>query len=143
MSPSSCRVVSCQAGYRLLREQVSTNSLGQNLVQALPLPREVRADREGIRTFFAIDDIKVKFEILQEARIELEGAMDSALSVPALARQHAIAEKLLAKADRGLDLAILSRDLVDLAFVAVRVPHAELVQGLAIVRVACGDAVTR
>jgi hypothetical protein len=136
-------LVSRPAGYRLLREQVTSNSLGQILTHALPLAREVRADRDGIRTFFAIDDIKVKFEILLEARIALEGAMDPLLSVPVLARQHAIAEKLLANADRGLDVATQSRDLVDLAFVAAHVPPAELVQGLAIAQVAYGDAVSR
>ncbi|MGH8194109.1 MAG: nucleotidyl transferase AbiEii/AbiGii toxin family protein [Woeseiaceae bacterium] len=44
--------------------------------------------------------------------------IDKTLGIPTLRRECAIAEKFLANADRGLDESILSRDLVDLFFIA-------------------------
>lgn len=132
---------SLPAGYRLLREQVMSDSLGRIMRQQLPLAREVRADRDGIRTFFAVGELKIKFEILLEARIQLGGALDPRLAVPVLSRTHAIAQKLLANTDRGLDVATLSRDLIDLAFVAAHVPKADLDDGLRLAQGAYGSAV--
>ena len=105
----------------MVRQEVSDYSLGHLMSRTLPLARDVRADRDGVRTFFAVDDIRIKFEILLEARIDLTGELDSDLRVPVLDIEHAIAEKFLANTDRGLDDSTLSRDLIDLAFVATRV----------------------
>lgn len=134
---------SSRAGFRLLREEMSERSIGRVLGRPLSLAREVRADRDGIRTFLAVDDLKIKFEILLEARIDLAGAVDANLPVPVLATEHAIAEKLLANADRGLDDSALSRDLIDLAFVAVHVDKHKLQTGLVIAEQAYGSAVRR
>jgi Nucleotidyl transferase AbiEii toxin, Type IV TA system len=134
---------SSRAGYRLLRAEVTDSSLGQILRRKLPLARDVRADRDGIRTFFAIDDMRIKFEILLEARIDLAGAVDRDLTVPVLTMEHAIAEKLLANTDRGLDESTLARDLIDLAFVAVHVDRNTLRAGLVIAEQAYGPAVRK
>ena len=134
---------SSRAGFRLLRQEVNDRSLGRVVSQALPFARDVRADRDGIRTFFAVDEIRIKFEILLEARIDLAGRVDARLGVPVLSIEHAIAEKLLANTDRGLDDSTLSRDLIDLAFAATRVEHNQLHAGLVIAEQAYGSSVLR
>ncbi|MDN5869296.1 MAG: nucleotidyl transferase AbiEii/AbiGii toxin family protein [Nitrococcus sp.] len=132
---------SSRTGFRLLREQVTNASLGGILRRPVDLAREVRADRDGIRTFFKLQDVPVKFEIILEARIDLEGEIDKSLGVPILRQECAIAEKLLANADRGLDASTLSRDLVDLAFVAATAGAQPVNEGLVLAEQAYGNAV--
>jgi len=132
---------SSRTGFRALRETVTDDALGAILLRPLSLARAVRADRDGIRTFLAADGERIKFEILLEGRIDLAGKRDRRLGVPALDLEHAIAEKLLANADRGLDDSTLSRDLIDLAFVAANVGRRELEQGLAVAEQAYGTIV--
>jgi hypothetical protein len=134
---------SSRGGYGLLRAEVNETSLGRILRQKLPLAREVRADRDGIRTFFTVGEMRIKFEILLEARIDLAGEIDRRLGVPVLTMVHAIAEKLLANTDRGLDDSTLARDLIDLAFVAAHVDKRQLQAGLEIAEQAYGSAVRR
>lgn len=107
-----------QDGYRLLREQLMSDSLGKILKYPLDLLREVRADQYGIRTFIQIDGVPIKFEIIREARIALEGKLDKKLGVPVLSRIDLMVEKLLANADRGDDKATYGRDMIDLAMMA-------------------------
>lgn len=134
---------SSRKGFRLLREQVSQNSLGGLERQRLSLAREVRADRDGIRTFIDVNGARIKFEIVLEARIDLAGELDPDLKVPVLEIECAIAEKLLANADRGLDESTLSRDLVDLAFIVLRVEQATFFAGMTMAEGAYGTAVRR
>ena len=60
----------------------------------------------------------MKFEIVSEGRIQIDGAMDPATGVPTLARADMYTEKLLANAnanaDRYRDKAVPSRDIIDL-----------------------------
>src|SRR4051812_27497996 len=132
-------------GVRALREQVSSRSLGALArgTAVLDLARDVRADRDGIRTFFTVDGVRLKFEIVFESRIDLAGQLDRALGVPVLSRDHAVAEKLLANADRGLDESTLARDLIDLAFAAAHFGKPVLAAGLSIAEEAYGSAVRR
>jgi len=134
---------SSREGFRLLREQVSQNSLGRIERQHLSLAREVRADRDGIRTFIDVNGARIKFEILLEARIDLAGELDPVLKVPVLGIECAIAEKLLANTDRGLDESTLSRDLVDLAFIILRVERAAFFAGMTMAEAVYGTAVRR
>jgi hypothetical protein len=85
--------------------------------------------------------VPIKFEIILEARIDLEGAVDKTLGVPTLRMECAIAEKFLANADRGLDESTLSRDLVDLAFVAAHMGRPPLETGIEIAEQAYGTAI--
>lgn len=102
-------------GYRLLRSRIYEEGLA-GLFQSKPKQlRDVRMDQYGIRTVLEMDGSPIKFEIVREGRIELDGDMDRLLQVPVLSRGDMFAEKLLANADRGLDAATLSRDLIDLA----------------------------
>lgn len=132
-----------QTGFRALRETITQNSLGSVFRNAPPLAREVRADRDGIRTFLDFDGTRIKFEILFESRIALAGGIDERLGVPALTPEHCVAEKLLANADRGLDDSTQSRDLIDLAFAASHFDTSVVENGLALAEQAYGTAVRR
>jgi hypothetical protein len=107
---------SSRAGYRELRSTVSNVSLGEIASKPISLAREVTADLYGIRTFIDIDNEKVKFEIVNEARIDLKSAKVANLPVPCLDQRTCFAEKFLANCDRWADRAVLSRDVIDLAF---------------------------
>jgi len=77
------------------------------------LLREVRADRDGVRAILTVEDTPIKFEIVREVRIPLFTEA-TYLPVPTLSRTSLFAEKLLANADRGLDLTGLNKDMIDL-----------------------------
>jgi hypothetical protein len=132
---------SSRVGFRSLRETVTDRSLGAIFRQSVDLARDVRADRDGIRTFLNVGDVPIKFEIILEARIDLEGAIDETLGIPTLSIECAIAEKFLANADRGLDESTLSRDLVDLAFIAAHAGPPPLEEGMEIAEQAYGTAI--
>lgn len=134
---------SSRDGYRRLRETVSESSLGALVATELALAREVRADQYGIRTFLDDGRARIKFEIIHEARIDLDCENIAGLPVACLTRRHCFAEKFLANADRGLDASTLSRDIVDLAFMIEGWSKADADTGLAIARSAYGDAVHR
>ncbi len=134
---------SSRDGYRLLRESVSESSLGPIVASVISLAREVRADQYGIRTFLESKTVKLKFEIIREARIELEAEEIAPLPVACLSRKHCFAEKFLANADRGTDGSTLSRDIVDLAYMIEGWPRADAKAGLAIAEAAYGDSVRR
>lgn len=104
-----------QDGYRALRNTINNGSLGEIFARPVELVREVRADRYGIRTFLRVDDVPVKFEVVSEGRIQIDGAMNPTTGVPTLSRVDMYAEKLLANADRYLDKSVASRDIIDLA----------------------------
>lgn len=130
-------------GFRQLRETVTEDSLGRILRREVPLAREVRADRDGIRTFFAAGDLRIKFEIVLEARIDLKSAPDRFLGVPVLDLECLSAEKFLANADRGLDESAKSRDVIDLAFLAAHYGIKAIEPGLRLAETAYGAAVRR
>lgn len=132
-----------QSGFRALRETITRDSLGAVFRDPPHLAREVRADRDGIRTFLEVDGGRIKFEILFESRIALAGHSDKRLGLPALKPEHCIAEKLLANADRGLDDSTLSRDIIDLAFAATHFDKLVVTSGLALAEEAYGTAVRR
>jgi len=134
---------SSRDGYRALRSAVSEQSLGPLLSETLPLAREVRADQYGIRTFLEVDGHKLKCEVIREGRIEVAGARCDGIPVPCLDRRSCFAEKWLANADRWNDAAVLSRDVVDLAFMLEGWGAAEALAGGEIARQAYGDVVER
>ena len=103
-----------QDGYRMLRGSVFNWGLDELFVTNVEALREVRADRDGIRTVLALEGTPIKFEIVREARIELEGADVAEIPVPCLTRVDLFAEKLLANADRFGDRSAMSRDVIDL-----------------------------
>ena len=102
-------------GYRELRNTITNVSLGAIFADPVELAREVRADRYGIRTFLLSDGVPVKFEIVSEGRIPIDGTVNPVTGVPTLSRIDMYAEKLLANTDRYNDKAVASRDIIDLA----------------------------
>ena len=56
----------------------------------------------------------LKFEVVSEGRVDLQGVEDESLPVARLADADMVAEKLLANADRFLDDSALARDVIDL-----------------------------
>ena len=111
-----------QEGYRLLRERTFGGKLDGLLRpgQTITALREVRGDQYGIRTQVAVDGVRIRFEIIREARIDLAGALDPRFGVPMLSRDDMYCEKLLANADRYADRAFLSRDMIDLSMMISR-----------------------
>lgn len=103
-----------QEGYRKLRASVFANGLGELFPVGVQTLRDVRSDRDGIRTILVVDGTPIKFEIVREARIELDGRSVPEIPVPCLTRNDMFAEKLLANADRYGDKAVMSRDLIDI-----------------------------
>ena len=138
-------LVSSRSGIRMIRETVAPGSLGKIFREPVMLVREVVSDRDAVRTYVTDDPsaAPVKLEIVYEARIELEGAMAAALGVPVLGAAHAVAEKLLANADRGTDGFFHSRDVIDLAFVSLDLDEDALNEGLALAQAAYGETVLK
>jgi hypothetical protein len=81
--------------------------------------RALRTDQYGIRGIISVQDIPLRFEIVRENRIALDGQPDLALGVPRLVHADRIAEKLLANADRCRDRSAAYRDAIDLGMLAL------------------------
>lgn len=138
-------LVSSTKGLRALRETVNDRSLGKLFKGRILLEREVRAERDAIRTFITESEsaAPIKFEVVVEARIELKGSTDRALGVPILGLRYAIAEKLLANADRGRAKEHRARDVVDLAFISLQADDKEFHAGRNIAEVPYGRVIQR
>jgi len=114
-------LVSDVAGYRELRHMLTGPEGLAPLVRAgtegLGLAKDVRADQYGIRTAVIMDGEVIKFEIVREARIELQppGSLDVIAGVPTLTVMDLATSKLLANSDRQADDGVFGRDLIDLA----------------------------
>jgi hypothetical protein len=111
---------SSQEGYRHLRSTATQQSLGRIVGGDAIYSRDVRTDRYAIRVFLEIDEVPVRFKIVREGHLSLQGALDPALGVPVLSRTDLFATKLLANADRFLDDAAYGRDIIDLAMMSSR-----------------------
>ncbi|SCX54718.1 Nucleotidyl transferase AbiEii toxin, Type IV TA system [Klenkia marina] len=113
-------LVSDTVAYRSLRQLVRTEGLAALAGGELDLVRPARVDNYGIRAVVRAGDVPIKFEIIQEGRIDLETTVDQEVicGVRALTRTDQVASKLLANDDRWADPSTFSRDLVDLAMMA-------------------------
>jgi hypothetical protein len=134
---------SSRTGFRALREEVTSRSLGAVLRGKVELARDVRTDRDGIRTFVVVGGMRLKFEIVFESRLDLAGDFDRVLAVPVLRPEYVVAEKLLANADRGLDDSTSARDLIDLAFAAANFATPVLDRGFLLAEEVYGTAIGR
>lgn len=111
--------------------------------EPLVLAREVRADQYGIRTQVMMDGQAIKLEIVREARIALQtpGPEDLICGVSTLSVLDLAASKLLANADRQADDGVFSRDVIDLAMMAL--PLSMLRAAIAKATEAYGAAISR
>jgi len=106
-------------GYRRLRSAVALDGAQALFGAGIETLREFRTDQYGLRGLVRWSGQDIKFEIVREARIDLDGAIDPQLRIPVLALVDQFAEKLLANADRCLDRAIAYRDLIDLGILVM------------------------
>jgi len=113
-------LVSDLASYRHLRNLVREQGL-QSLMRSTDAGQlqasDVRSDQYGIRTKVIVDRTPIKFEIVLEGRIALAKPRkkECILGVATLTTLDMAASKLLANSDRGLDMGMHCRDVIDLA----------------------------
>jgi len=113
-------LVSDLASYRYLRNSVREQGL-QALMKSTDASQlqtsDIRSDQYGIRTRVFVKGKPIKFEIVLEGRISLAkpGQKDSVLGVATLMKIDMAVSKLLANSDRGLDVGMHCRDVIDLA----------------------------
>lgn len=140
-------LVSDASGYRDLRHLLTgTQGLGAITragAQPLVVLRETKADQYGIRTQVQMDGQAIKFEVVREARIELNppNTMDGICGVSSLTALDLAASKLLANSDRQADDGVFNRDVIDLAMMAL--PLRTLRAAMAKAEQAYGPAVAR
>lgn len=112
-------LVSSKTGYRDLRLLTRNGLEGLFRDHTLPFSviRDVRIDQYGIRSMLEVVGKKIKFEIVQEGRVELEvpGPNDTICGMDTLSPLDMATSKLLANADRWNDDGSFNRDLIDLA----------------------------
>ncbi len=112
-------------GYTLLRRALANSGykvLFPHLTD-LQFPRDIRADQYGIRFPVQVGDFLIRFEVVAEGRIAFDPPQQlDWCPVACLSRVDAIAEKLLANSDRGLDTSTFARDLIDLAMLRIQAP---------------------
>lgn len=101
-------------GYRELRSRAVSAGTRALFAEPVQTVREFRSDQYGVRGIVSINDTPIRFEIVREARIDLDGHINPILGVPELIPADQVAEKLLANADRGRDRATSYRDAIDL-----------------------------
>lgn len=106
-------------GYRRLRDAITLDGAQALFGTGIETVREFRTDQYGLRGLVRWAGQDIKFKIVREARIELEGAIDPRLRIPVLSIVDQFAEKLLANADRCLDRAIAYRDAIDLGVLVI------------------------
>ncbi|OSZ76160.1 nucleotidyl transferase AbiEii/AbiGii toxin family protein [Hydrogenophaga sp. IBVHS1] len=118
-------LVSDAVGYRELRQLLTgptaLGAITRGGAQPLVVVREIRADQYGIRTQVQMDGHAIKFEVVREARIELESPQmgDNICGVSTLTALDLAASKLLANSDRQADDGVFNRDVIDLAMMAL------------------------
>lgn len=113
-------LVSDAGSYRQLRALLADAGNLNPLLRVgaqMQLARDIRVDQYGIRTVLVVDGVHIKFEIVREARIDLDmpGRNDAIRGVATLAATDLAASKLLANSDRWRDDSVFSRDAIDLA----------------------------
>ena len=133
-------MVSDIAGWRSIRSQVTNRSLGPIFRQEPELAREVRADRYGIRTFVVMEGEPIKLEIIQEGRHDLGGQILPGWPVPVMGRESLMAQKLMANADRGLDVRFHFRDVIDLGFMVAAWGPEAFTEGMGMAEGAYGQS---
>ena len=139
-------LVSDLASYRYLRNSVREQGL-QALMKSTDAGQlqtsDIRSDQYGIRTKVFVEGKPIKFEIVLEGRIGLAkpGKKDSILGVATLTLIDMAASKLLANSDRGLDIGVHCRDVIDLAMLNLSKP--EFIEATTKSKAAYGEAILK
>lgn len=101
-------------GYRDLRTAAVEAGVRAFFREPVSAVRDFRVDQYGLRTILMLEEQPIKFEIVREGRVQLDGELSRDLGVPMLVRADLFCEKLLANADRCQDRATAFRDAIDL-----------------------------
>jgi hypothetical protein len=139
-------LVSDLASYRYLRNSVREQGL-QALMRSTDSSQlqtsDIRSDQYGIRTKVFVEGKPIKFEIVLEGRIGLAkpGQKDRILGVATLAKLDMAASKLLANSDRGLDMGVHCRDVIDLAM--LNLSKTEFAEATTKSKAAYGEAILK
>lgn len=88
--------------YRAVREQVNSVSLGGLVHQDFVYEREIRADRDGVRTWIVHESSKIKVEFVSFNEYNLTSDESEPFSVPCISQTSCFVTKLLANTDRAL-----------------------------------------
>jgi hypothetical protein len=137
-------LVSDLFSYRYLRNSVREQGL-QALMKSTDASQlqtsDIRSDQYGIRTKVFVEGKPIKFEIVLEGRIGLTkpGKKDRILGVASLTKLDMAASKLLANSDRGLDMGMHCRDVIDLAM--LNLSKSEFAEAAIKGEVAYGEAI--
>lgn len=99
-----------KASYKAVRNEVSNSSLGNLVTQDFNYIRDIRSDRDAVRTAIKIDDTSIKLEFVSFADYELTKSTGNIFVVPYLDRKSCYVNKLLANADRFTEY----KDIFDL-----------------------------
>ena len=139
-------LISDLSSYRYLRNLVREQGV-QALMRITDAGQfqaaDVRSYQYGIRTKVYVETNPIKFEIVLEGRIGLAkpGKEDSILGVATLTKLDMAASKLLANSDRGLDMGVHCRDVIDLAM--IHLSKSEFSEATAKAQEAYGEAILR
>lgn len=138
-------LVSDKLGYQKIRQLLTNEGIKAITRKGMSIEtaREIRADQYGIRTMLRVGGVEVKFEIVFEARIQLQvPTRDSKIcGISTLTPLDMAATKLLANSDRWSDDAVNSRDLIDLAMVGLT--KSEFTLAMEKASEAYGESITR
>lgn len=127
-------LVSDVSGYRelrrMLRGATSLAPLSRQGVAPFLIGNGWRTDQYGLRGFVQAGSRPIKFEVVHEARIELDvpTKADQVCGVAMLSNSDLVACKLLANSDRWRDDSVFGRDAIDLAYLDL--PPRQMVPGL-------------
>lgn len=92
-----------KASYRAVREQVTNNTLGELVKKDFDYIREIRADRDAVRTVIKHQNTAIKLEFVSFDDYDLDYETNLAkFPIPVLDRVSCFYTKLLANADRKL-----------------------------------------
>jgi hypothetical protein len=92
-----------RAAYRAVREQVNNVSLGLLVKKDFIYIREIRADRDAVRTIIEHQGTRIKLEFVSFDNYDLTSCVDLAkFPIPFLDQSSCFYTKLLANADRKL-----------------------------------------
>ena len=101
-----------KASYRAVRTQVTNSSFGQLVDTPLTLHRDIRADRDAVRSIIDVDGITIKLEFVSFDDYQLNPQPDVLWGVPVIDRDSCFITKILANADRYRSEP--KKDIVDL-----------------------------
>lgn len=101
-------------GYRELRTHAAQHGVRAFFPEPVAGVRDFQIDQYGLRTILRLNGQSIKFEVVREGRIKLQGHFDNDLNVSTLVPADMFVDKLLANADRCQDRATAYRDAIDL-----------------------------